>query len=166
MYSVDEKCEKDKVKLRSIVAENFEINEKIKYETLEVDFLPWRYFSLIIKKKNILRLQQLVIRALNRFTLKSEWWIIIPCNDFVNNFRFLCNNRKACLQCVDTNCFQFGVNNRWIHVDFVDAALSFDTSHPSSWSWLFCFKWCNLFEQRPWMEEDQFQTFSPLITVN
>lgn len=50
MYSVDEKCEKDKVKLRSIVAENFEINEKIKYETLEVDFLPWRYFSLIIKK--------------------------------------------------------------------------------------------------------------------
>lgn len=47
----------------------------------------------------------------------------------MNNFRFPCNNRKACLQCVDTNCFQFGVNN---HVDFVDAALSFDTFHPSN----------------------------------
>lgn len=103
MYSVDEKCEKDKVKLRSIVAENFEINEKIKYETLEVDFLPWRYFSLIIKKKNILRLQQLVIRALNRFTLKSEWWIIIPCNDFVNNFCVIIEKR---------------VYNVWIQIAF------------------------------------------------
>lgn len=76
---VDEKCEKDKVKLRSIVAENFEINEKIKYETLELDFLPWRYFSLIIKKtkKIILRIQHnscikslcIKIRMMNNYSL-------------------------------------------------------------------------------------------------